>query len=172
MRKSVSILMISALVLAGCGGVRDSRLNPFNWFGRSKAERVVTASDGTQNPLIPERSGGFLRRAEIPYAGVPVDVIKDLRIERAAGGAIIRVLAVSATQGAYDVTLKADNDGEPVDGVLSYTLLAEYPAGRKRVGPESGREIAAAVFVSDVQLDGVRKIRVVGAKNARSSSRR
>ncbi|MCC5987248.1 MAG: hypothetical protein JJT95_06160 [Pararhodobacter sp.] len=35
--KPLVVLLAAALVLAGCGQVRDSRANPFNWFGGSSA---------------------------------------------------------------------------------------------------------------------------------------
>lgn len=41
MRKAVLAGLAAVMVVTGCASVRDSRLNPFNWFGRSKEERAV-----------------------------------------------------------------------------------------------------------------------------------
>lgn len=167
MRKPLMALMVATLTLSACGAVRDSRLNPFNWFGQSRAEAVGA---GPTNPLIPPRNR--FRRPEAVYAGVPVDTIKEMAIERVAGGAIVRVKGISASQGAYEVRLEAENDGQPVKNTLTYTLKAQYPRGNRRIGAETSREVVAARFISDNDLAGVRTIRVVGARNARSSNRR
>ena len=43
MRLTLSALLISSMALGGCAAVRDSRVNPFNWFGGSRSEAVATA---------------------------------------------------------------------------------------------------------------------------------
>ena len=37
MRKPATLIMVIAvaLSLAGCAKIRDSKINPFNWFGRT-----------------------------------------------------------------------------------------------------------------------------------------
>jgi len=158
----VAPLLVSTLVLAGCG---NSRLNPFNWFGRSRGEVIVAST----NPLIPTRSG--FRRPKAAYNGTPVDQITALVIERTPGGAIIRVTGLAATQGSFDVLMEPINEDDvAVDGVLTYTLKARLP--RRPQGPASTREVVAAHFVTDQQLEGVRTIRVVGARNAHTVRRR
>ena len=167
MRKSLLALVVASMTLTACGSIRDSAINPFNWFGRSKSEAV---SAGPTNPLIPKRGGIFTRRAPGAYAGVPVATVKELVVERAAGGAIIRVKGVASQQGPYEVRLVED-DGEDVKAnTLSYTLKALRTPTRL-VGPETSREVVAAVFVTDNDLAGIRTIRVKGAQNARTTSR-
>ncbi len=169
MRTSIILLLTATLTLSACGAVRDSRINPFNWFGNSRAERLP--ADANTNPLIPERSGVFARRPEAPYAGVPVAVIDDLAIERSPGGAIIRVRATAARQGAHEVRLIEEED-ESDATTLTYTLKAQFPQGQRRVGPKTSRELTAARFVTSNDLEGIRTIRVKGARNARVSSLR
>jgi hypothetical protein len=172
MRKSLGVLLASTLVLTSCGAVRESRLNPFNWFGR--AEKVETAPQEEINPLIPREREGLFRRSarEIPYAGTSVAELTELKIERVAGGAIIRVRGTAQTQGAYEVRLEPVNEEElPIDGVLTYRLLAIQPAGY-REGTVRSREINAARFRTDQELIGVRTIRIEGASNALQSRRR
>lgn len=155
--------LVSALVLTGCG---NSRLNPMNWFGRSRSEVVVAPST---NPLIPTKKG--FRRAKAGYSGRAVDQITGLVIERVPGGALIQITGLAATQGSYDVLVEPDNKDElPVDGVLTYTLKARLPA--RPQGAPATREINAGHFITDQQLEGVRSIRVLGARNSHTVRRR
>ena len=52
MRITIGALMISTLVLSSCGGWRDSRVNPTNWFGTSR--ETTNTLDENLNPLIPQ----------------------------------------------------------------------------------------------------------------------
>ena len=168
MKKTLGILLISALVLSACGRVRDSAVNPFNWFGSS--ETVETDAEEV-NPLIPVKKNSILDREEAPYAGTLVADLTTLKIERVSGGAIIRVKGIASTQGAFDVRMQPENDDhEPVKGVLTYTLLAVQPPGFRQ-GPAQSREITAAVFRTDQELANVRTIRVVGANKTIQSRR-
>ncbi|SEO88525.1 hypothetical protein SAMN04490248_1157 [Salinihabitans flavidus] len=169
MRKSLLVLLTSSVVLSGCDGVRDSVLNPFNWFGGARSAPVESAEN--TNPLIPQRNRLSLRR-EVVYAGTPVQRISDLEIERTPGGAIVNVTGIAARQGVHSLKLEALNDGEPVDGVLSFRFLGVHPTGNARVGREFSRELHAARNLTRQQLQGVRVIRVSGAANALESRRR
>ena len=53
--RMIAVLSL-ALVVAGCGGLRESRLNPWNWFGRSApVEKVVLPQKAADpRPLVPE----------------------------------------------------------------------------------------------------------------------
>lgn len=170
MKKTLGILLMSALVLSACGRVRDSAVNPFNWFGGS--ETVETEADAEEvNPLIPQKRNSLLDREEAPYAGTLVADLTTLKIERVSGGAIIRVKGVASTQGAFDVRMQPENDDhEAVKGVLTYTLLAVQPPGFRQ-GPAQSREITAAVFRTDQELANVRTIRVVGSNKTLQSRR-
>ncbi|QTN35608.1 hypothetical protein [Cognatishimia activa] len=168
MKKTIGLLLIATLTLSACGRVRDSAINPFNWFGGS--ETVETTAEEV-NPLIPQERESLLRRPEAEYAGTLVADLTTLKIERVAGGAIIRVKGIASTQGAFDVRMEPENeDQEPVKGVLTYTLLAVQPPGFRQ-GPAQSREITAAVFRTDQELANVRTIRVVGANKTLQSRR-
>lgn len=161
--------MVSTLALTSCGRVADSRLNPFNWFGGAEQ---VDLDDTEVNPLIPQKRESFFDREAPDYAGVPVLVINDVKIERVSGGAIIRVLGTAQTQGAFEARLTPEIDDElPVDGILTYRLEAVQPAGF-RTGPERSRQINVARFRTDQDLQGVRTIRIVGQSNAMQVRRR
>ena len=176
--RRVTILLLAAVVgLTACGTVRDSRINPFNWFGGSREEPVQEQQEAKEvNPLIPEQSGGlFNRKRDLgdTYTGVPVSVVRDLVIERVPGGAIIRVTGVSQFQNVYDVRLTpVDEDEEPVDGVLEYRLEARIPEKPISGGDERLRTIIVARTLTENELEAVRQIRVIGEENARVSARR
>ena len=164
------LLLCSALILAGCGGggLSDSWVNPGNWFGQSRSEAI--SANGTLNPLIPKQN--VLTRKKVDYQGTPVAQIKSMRIERKPGGAIIHVVGVSDSIGYYDVRLQQDNDGLTVNGVLSYTLKAVLSESAIRGGGEAARQINAARYISDQELESARTIVVIGAQNQRSMRRR
>lgn len=171
MRKPLVVFLASALTLTACGTIRDSNLNPFNWFGGSRPAKLEQAP-ANSNPLIPVERRGLLRRKEVAYAGTPVASITALAIERVAGGAIIRVTGVSNSLTAFEVRLVAENEGEPVKGTLTYVLHALQPRPAPAGTPASSREVTAAQYISDEDLAQVRAIRVEGATNARVSRRR
>ncbi|MCV3271965.1 hypothetical protein [Roseobacter sinensis] len=171
MRTTVSALLVSTLVLSACGGFRDSRANPFNWFGRSEPAPVAVA-EGDENTLIPTRTGLFSsNRPRDVYLGQPIDTVSDLVIERVPGGAIIRATGVAATQGIYDVRLTPANEDEAVvDGVLAYRLEGLRSGGTPQGAPVT-REVFVARKVTDQTLTGARTIRVEGARNALQARR-
>ena len=171
MRKSLSVLLVSTMVLTACG-LRESVVNPFNWFGRSQSEPIAVPEN--VNPLIPRRSPLFSRRAsdEDDYAGRPFEEIVDLKVERVPGGAIIRATGLAARQGRYEVRLTPATDDEtPVDGVLTYRLEGVEPGFNTAAGTKPTREVTAGRKVTDQMLRGVNVIRVEGSLNARTARR-
>ncbi len=176
MRNLTTALLVSALVVAGCGTIRDSRVNPLNWFGSARVTPVdSSAQTAAVNPLIPpSRGGGFLsfRRGNAPKAQAPLAAqVTDMTVERVPGGALIRATSLSDTVGAFQVSLEPANNGVPVDGVLTYELRAfTAPAGQVPMPPRA-RSHVAAVKVSDTKLAGVREIRVQAARNTAATRR-
>ncbi len=140
------------VVLGACGAIRESRLNPFNWFGRSApAER------------------GLLTEGEVTDPRALVDEVLALEIEAFPGGAIIRAEGLSPNQGYWNADLVA----VPTDkeGVLVYDFRISPPPGRTDVNTPRSRQVAVAVSVSDIKLDGITEIIVQGARNARAVRR-
>lgn len=173
MRISLSVLLIASLTLGACGVVRNSALNPVNWFGRSTSVAVAPTESAPVNPLIPQSSGLFGdRNAPKIYIGEPFEEITDLTIERVAGGAIVRATGLADRQGVYSVQLTPANDDEaPVNGVLTYRLEGIEPVKNTAVGAPATREVTAARKVTDQQLRGVSTIRVEGVRNAQIARR-
>lgn len=168
MKNTLSVLLISGLVLGGCGSVRSSKLNPFNWFGGAKEERVE--SDEPINPLIPERK--IFDEKEYVYPGTAIEKITTLRVERTAEGAIVRVAGVATLQGDWDARLIPDlKDETPVKGVLTYHFRTIKSPYLEYKNTEATRVVTAAHVVTDQQLAGVRTIRVIAETNAMSVRR-
>lgn len=173
MRISLSALLVASLALGACGSVRDSVLNPGNWFDRSTSEPIEAVDEGPVNPLIPKKSGIWGRNEERDtYEGRPFDEIVELKVERVPGGAIIRATGRADRQGSYSVQLTPIVEDEtPIDGVLTYRLEGVKPDFNTAVGSAPTREVTAARQLTDQELRGVRSIRVEGVRNARTARR-
>lgn len=167
MRKSLAVLLVGSLVLAGC----NSRLNPATWFGPSRS--VATDSDAGTNPLISQRAGLFSRPAPAAVdRSERIAAISELMVDREPGGAIIRATGIGARQGAFAARLApADPDLLPQDGTLTFDFLVVYPEDPTPVGTDRSRSVTAAFTVTDQQLQGVRAIRVRGAQNMQEARR-
>jgi len=172
MRKTLTLLLVSSLLVTACG-FSDSRINPLNWFGQSRSETI--AQDAAPvNPLIPSKKGNFasFRKKAPPYAGVPFEQVTNLTVEQVPGGAIIHATGLAARQGIYSVQLTpANEDEEPVDGVLTYRLEGVRPARATTIGAKPTREVIAGRRLTDRQLRDVRTIRVEGQLNAQVARR-
>ncbi|WP_417727236.1 hypothetical protein [Roseovarius sp.] len=172
MQRRVFLSLAAVSVLAGCGGYRQSRANPRNWFGRSRSRRrTAEPKPENTNPLIPEREDTIFRRnREKVYEGTPVDQVTRVVVERTSDGGIIRVDGLSLRQGAFDVRLISDTESEPVNGVLEYKLMAVQTENQPQ-GSERARTVMAAVFVSSQKLARTDVIRVIGARNEQVTRR-
>lgn len=165
--KPISVLVLSALVLTSCGTVRESRLNPFNWFGNAKSTPVEVSEE--INPLIPRRRASVFRQTrDESYQGWAVEEVSDLRIERRPGGAIITAIGVPDQQGAFEVKLVKVED-ESDAATLTYEFAALQP--NARTGTVASRQVTAAVWLTDNELAGIRTIRVKARRNVLSSRR-
>ena len=151
MKRTVLAGMAAVLVLAGCGAIRESRLNPFNWFGRSE-ERATPVNIAT--PADPR--------------ALAAEILA-MTVEPYPGGAIVKATARTPSQGWWDAALVA----RPLDenGVLVYDFRIFPPLTGTPTGTPRSREVTAAVAVSDIALQNVTEIVVQGETNARASRR-
>lgn len=151
MNRTVLAALTAVLVLAGCGMIRESRLNPFNWFGRSEERVAVPVTEAPADPRA-----------------LAAEVVS-LDIEPYAGGAIIKATARTPTQGWWDAELVA----RPVDenGVLVFDFRIFPPLTATPAGTAQSREVTVATAISDIKLDGVTEIVVQGESNARAARR-
>lgn len=166
MRKFLPVLLIAALGLSGCGYVRDSRLNPFNWFGSAEARELTPEeAAAATNPLIPERSA-FANKPDTDLRD-RIAGLESLAIERIPGGAILRVTGISSSVRSFDVGLRELPGDAGVARYEMVTYLPEVPA----TGPVQTRRYTAAVRLSDTELARVRTIEVLSASNALTTRR-
>lgn len=146
-------LVVAALctALAACGGMRDSKLNPFNWFKKSEPRELIVLEEaaGDGRPLI--------------------EAVLSLSVEPMPGGAIVRARGQTPTQGWW----KAELVPLPLDesGALVYEFRLLPPITKTDVNTPRSREVDVAIYISDYKLEAVREIVVQGATNARVSRR-
>lgn len=153
MTRALMALLVLTLTLAACGGMRDSRANPRNWFGRSQPEPTLGPMRETVDtrPLVP--------------------TVSALSIERTSTGAIVRAEAVMPTAGWWNAELVPESDGRPRDGVMSYRFVAARPAEAVHVSATAPRTLTAAATLSVYDLEVVREVVVIGAENTRRAGR-
>jgi hypothetical protein len=152
MRLPITVLCL--VVLAGCGGFRDSRLNPLNWFGGSQSADL--------EPLLP---------AEAPDDRALIADLTDVQIEQLPGGAILRATGRAPTQGYWqaELVLRDGPDQDPTAQVYDFRVFP--PLTPTQVSTPQSREVTVALYLSDIDLASVRSITVQGAANARAIRR-
>ncbi|MCZ8079919.1 MAG: hypothetical protein O9289_12670 [Rhodobacteraceae bacterium] len=150
MKRTVLAALGVVLVVSGCGMIRESRLNPFNWFGRAEPRETVTTAAPKDQRLL-------------------VSQVLTLSVDPYSAGAIVRAKGIPPSQGWWDAELVP----RPIDenGVLVFDFRVFPPITETPEGTPRSREITVAISLSNVKLDQVREIVVQGATNALSSRR-
>lgn len=140
-----------AVALAGCGGLRQSKLNPFNWFRKSEPRETIVLPKAKED------------------GRVLAEVVLSLAVEPMPGGAIVRARGQMPVQGYWSAELVP----QPVTegGTLVYEFRVFPPVTKTDVNTPQSRQVDVAIFISDVKLENVREIVVQGATNARASRR-
>lgn len=150
MKRSMTVALAALLTLSACGAMRDSRLNPFNWFGRSEpTETVAVVEKADPRPLV----GDVLSMSVEPYSG----------------GAIVRATGRTETQGWWDAELVEAKTDDPTNLVLEFRLLP--PIVDSDVNTPQSREVTVAMTLSPARLEYISSITVQGANNARATRR-
>jgi len=142
------------MLLSACGTVRDSRLNPFNWFGGSRSAPTALGPVATiteDRPLVAQ--------------------VTALSIERTTTGAIVRAEGLTPTQGWWDAELVPQTSLTPMDGVVVYHFRIYPPDRQTRVSTPQSRSVSVATTLSQAQLATIREVVVVGAETQRSTRR-
>lgn len=151
MKRTLLVTLCAVVVVTGCARIRDSKVNPFNWFGGAKQEDrfVLPEENADERGLAP--------------------AILDMKVEKYSGGVIVRATARTPSQGWWDAELVP----RPIDenGVLVFDFRIFPPITQTPVGNDQSRELTAAASVSSVKMESVRKVVVQGETNALSSSR-
>ena len=151
MTRSLTAALAAVLVLTACGAVRESRLNPFNWFGRS--ERVETYAPAPK---------------EVDPRLLVADVVS-LSIEPYSGGAIIRATGVMETQGWWDAELVEAESDDPGHLILDFRILP--PVTETPVSTVRSREVTVALTLSPRRLEDISRVTVQGERSARTTRR-
>ena len=138
------------MALSACGTIRDSRFNPFNWFGPSRSEPT------TLGPIASTVDNRAL-----------VAQVTQLAIERTSTGAIVRAEGLTPTQGWWDAELVPQTSLRPIDGVVVYEFRISSPGRETRVSTPQSRSVTVAANLSEAQLDTIREIVVIGSQNQR-----
>ena len=144
-------LLCLCLVLAACGGFRDSKLNPFNWFGRSEEVEKVAL------PVAPADQRGLVQQ------------VISLQVEEVPSGAIVRATGLPPTQGYWEAELVAQPVDENGRLVLEFRIFP--PIKTMPAGTQPSREVVVATYLSAYKLASIREIVVQGATNARAARR-
>jgi hypothetical protein len=152
MSKHLLATMSMVLILSACATVRDSRINPFNWFGRDTSEAVTVDPDG----------------AVVDGRRLAAQIVS-LKIDSFPGGAIIRTVGLPPTQGFWEAELVEIETDNPSEVVYEFRVLP--PVAPRRQGTQRSREIIAGATLTRIRLETVRSITVVGASNKRTVRR-
>lgn len=159
MKKPLLAALVLTVALSACSGFRQSRMNPFNWFGGSQRVAPIAIDPVTGGKVAPTDSRDLVAEVET------------MVIERRPGGALIHATGLTPTQGWWNAALIPENDGKPVKGVLTFRFVIAGPLKATPVSTPQSREVTVATYLSNAQLDGVTQITVTGLNNARSSRR-
>lgn len=154
-RRRMLVLMGAVGTLAACGRVRESRLNPRNWFGGSREEERPDLG-----PTLDTNDNRAL-----------IAVVSEMAIEPTSSGAIVRAEGMTETPGWWDVDLVADNAGRPIDGVLTLRFVGSPPRTPVTATGDAARHVVAAYAVPQTTLEVLSAIVVVAETNSRRSRR-
>ncbi len=154
MTRPIIAALALTMLLSACGAVRDSRLNPFNWFGASRSAPTTLGPT-----LITEDTRPLVAQ------------VTSLAIDRTSTGAIIRAEGLTPTQGWWNAELVPQTSLTPIDGIVVYHFRISGPDRQTRVSTPQSRSVSVATTLTQAQLDTIREIVVVGAENQRGTRR-
>lgn len=154
MKTPLVALLVVALTVTACGTIRESRMNPRNWFGQAAEER----------PSLGRTSDTVDNRALVAQ-------ITALTIEPTSSGALVRAEGVTPTAGWWDAQLVSPSLGRLEGGVLTLRFVAAAP---REPAPDTGvqsRTLIAVYPVPAQLLDAISEIVVTGETNSRRTRR-
>ena len=154
MRVRFILVCVAPLLVAGCGAVNTSPLNPFNWFGGREDPQAVSPLEQPADPR--------------PL----IDQVTQVTIDSTPAGAIVRASGLAAAVGYWNAALVPVNrDGEAdASGVLTLEFRA-VPPPEPTPGSPAARTVVTGYFVSRQRLQDVRVITVTAATNSASVRR-
>lgn len=135
--------------LAACG----TRLNPLNWFGTAREDRISVV----QAPVTPADPRQLVAE------------VVDFVIAPTSQGAILRATGRAPVQGYWEAELV---EIERSATALVYEFRVFPPLTQTASGTPQSRELVTGLQLSQFDLSGIRSITVIGAENRRTVSRR
>lgn len=161
MLRPILMSLCIALTLSGCARLANSKLNPFNWFGRSQA--VAPADPSQRRPLVDAS-----KLPQVVDRRVLIDTVTDVTVDRTPAGGILRATGVAESQGFFNAELVlVSTEG----GAWVYDFRVEAPTEFQQVGTAASRTITAATDLTARQLSDIRSIEVRGARASRRTAR-
>ncbi len=151
MTRSLTVALIALLVLTSCGRISESRLNPFNWFGRSEPTETIQSVVKPKDPRL-----------------LVADVVS-MNVESYSGGAIVRATGITPTQGWWEAELVETENDEAGHLILEFRVFP--PLIEQGVNSPRSREVTVAITLSPTRLEDINRITVQGANNARTTRR-
>ncbi|MEL7345560.1 MAG: hypothetical protein AAFN59_11990 [Pseudomonadota bacterium] len=149
----IGLCLITLVSVTACGRSSDSGFNPFGFLNR-QVER---------ESLMPEDAVIPVERREL------VQTVSRLSLEPTLDGAQLRADGFAAGLGYYDASLIVQNNGIPVDGILTFQFRASPPFGTEAgIVTNNTRTLRTAIFLSSFDLAGVREIRVIAQTNVQT----
>lgn len=143
------IAAVLAVTAVSACGVGQTRLNPLNWFGSDREERIEQVRSEAARPVV--------------------DSVVSLKAEPTPGGVLISAVGLPPTQGFWEAELVPVPSDDPSVFVLDFNILP--PFSGEPVGTQPSREVLVGAFFTTQDLVGVRTIAVQGLSNRRSVSR-
>ena len=137
----VVILLGLILTMSACA----SRLNPLNWFGGAREERIEVAEEA-----IAEDPRGL------------VDQVIGLNVDPLPSGAVVTATGLPNRQGFWAADLVETERG---DGRIVFEFRIVEPLGPTNQGSQRSREVITGTELSNQDLAGIRQIVVEGARN-------
>ena len=159
MARIARILVVFGLVIGVAACDNGINLNPLTWFAGASSDEGLVA-------LEPE--GGWPEDLD---RRLVVDQVTALRIEKTTAGAIVHATGLPPRLGYWDAELVPDNNGKPVNGVVSYVFKVATPRWATSTSTPYAREIEAGAFIPNVTLRDVSTVRVVGERNSLTARR-
>lgn len=148
MTRTIAILAVTALILSGCARVRDSKVNPANWFGKTTIPQTAPAD---LPPLVP---ASRVKRT-VDSRGL-VASVGQVQVTPTPEGALVRAVG-SAGGRAYSAELvEAGRDGT--------TMSFEFRA--REAASAGSRQISVATFLDNADIGGIRTFRIIGQSNS------
>lgn len=162
-RLALPVLAAALALTSGCSSLRESGLNPTNWFGGARMAPAAMPRENLPD-LVPARGGvRVVDRREL--------VAEVLSVSAGAvnGGLMVQATGIAPTQGFYNAELV--RVPSQTQGLLRLAFRAQRPAGAAAIGSPRSRRIAVATVLSPEALAGIRRIRVEAAGSAREIRR-